>query len=49
MLNSTLFLKKELKPFFEETKYLDFRNEMNSLITYKSLKKFLLILGGDIK
>jgi len=45
MLNSTLFLKKELKPFFEETKYLDFRNEMNSLITYKSIKKLFFLRG----
>ena len=45
MLSSSLFQNKELIPFIHETKYLDFRNEINNFRFLKSLKKLFSLQG----
>ena len=45
MLDSQLFRNKDLYPFIEETKYLDFRNEIKNDISLKSIKKLVVLRG----
>ena len=45
MLFSKLFKNSELVPFINETKYLDFRNEINNYKFIKSFKKLFSLKG----
>lgn len=46
MLFSKLFKKKELLPFFYETKYLEFRNAINNQRFKKSFKQLFFLKGS---
>ena len=45
MLFSKLFKNSELVPFINETKYLDFRNEINNYKFIKFFKKLFSLKG----
>ena len=45
MLFLKLFTKRELIPFFEETKYLDFRNQIINLRFLNAIKKLIFLKG----